>query len=487
MTLKNNNKIYYVSHLGKKTLSVIDGDSFNIIKEIDTGLIPENVIIDSKNNLYIVSDRDNKVEMFTDLSSPSRVWNMQNNGTAQIDSNKNIMYVSNVEEIFVYDLESGEKKGYIGGFTAINSLKLDVKNKRLFVLDILENKLKVYDTEDLKLISEYREVGINPYCICVNKDDIYIGNKSADLKKDSGNITILHLKSGNRSYIKLKKGSAVKDLKIYNKLLYVINSKLNRIEVLNILTGEVVTTIKTTFENPQRLCISYDEKVALVTSKNFEGKGAVDKIDMEINKIKATIYFEEEDDIPYDIAISDRAQKLQSSNTQILNSEKKYSTAVMAKKVISTYKEKLIFTDVLIDLPLGKEDYITIDKILFKKCKVLKEGQSKERLKDKNDYMIFEYKFNIPYYIDILDDKNNKYTLNGNLSGKQRTTLYVPDYIYEYDVQLAVNSFTKLINNAQIVDKKIKFSASTLILSRVLIEDMIYIPNCEQCNLEKRG
>ncbi|AYD39913.1 hypothetical protein D4Z93_05030 [Clostridium fermenticellae] len=484
--MKDSNTIYYVSHLNRNIISIIDAESFKVVKEIDTGCKVTNVIVDSKNNIYAVSGRDNKIIIFDTLYKREEVWNVENDGIAEIDMNENKIYVSNIERVIVYNLETREKVGCIDGFTAINSLKLDANNERLFILDTIECKLKVYNTKDLKLVLQYKNIGNSPYCMCVYENKVYIGNKSAWAVKNSGNITVVNLKNGSISYIRLKLCAEVKDLEIYNELLYVLNSKLKRIEVLNIKTGEIVNLIKTTFEFPQKLCIDRNKGALLVTSKDFEGDGVLDKVDTKINKVTATVYFKQKNDNPYDISVSRIEDEALEYDFQTEIKTEKNKIPIFSKKVISTYKEKVLFNDMSIDLPSDKCDFTNIDNIYFKKCEILKEMQSKKRIKDNSEYLVFEYSFIIPYSIDISDDKKNTFTLDGTLNGSQKATIYMPYKVYEYDTAMVVNSFTRIIQAAKIEDEKVNFSADSLVVTRLLIDDVIYIPDCEQCFIKSR-
>lgn len=45
---KRDKTIYYVSNLGTGTVSIIDGDNDCIIKEIEIGPRPQNIIVDEK-------------------------------------------------------------------------------------------------------------------------------------------------------------------------------------------------------------------------------------------------------------------------------------------------------------------------------------------------------------------------------------------------------------------------------------------------------
>ncbi len=161
--------IYYVSNIGTGRVSIIDGDTYRIIKEVEIGPRPQNIVIDEKNNIYIASDRNNKVTLIHDLFNSDKTWNIPNNGNIKVDSNNKKIYACDTEEVCIYNLETSEKIGSLKGFIAANCLELDKSKRRLFVLDILQNEIKVYDTSDFHLINLYKEVGILPNYIIIEK------------------------------------------------------------------------------------------------------------------------------------------------------------------------------------------------------------------------------------------------------------------------------------------------------------------------------
>lgn len=495
MVDKRANTIYYVSNLGTDMVSIIDGDNYRIIKEIEIGPRPQNIIVDDKNNVYIASDRNSKVTLIHDLYDSDKTWHMPNNGNIQVDSFAQKIYVCNTEEVCIYSLRTGEKIGCITGFIAAVSLELDKNRKKLAVLDILQNELKVYATSDFHLIKLYKDVGTAPSCFLIGEDEkhAYIANKGVNKGNYKYNISILNLENGNSSYIDLQKGSAITALEQSGLFLYAANSRLHRIEVIDLLKGECTAIIKTTLPELQRLRLSPDKKTLLATSRSSDGKGVIDRIDTSSNVILDTFTFQQNNSIPYDIGVVTQ-NKLQVSEESFvfINSKDKWKqenvTTILAKKILSTYQEKMIFSEVLTKLPLKEQEIASIEEITFKKCEIINETKNRKIIDNRKEYSILQYDFYIPYYIEYKDHQEQKSVIEGKLEGKQKATLYIPAYAEQQGVQFVVNSFTILTSTPVIIDKSLKFDASALISAKLIVEEMVFIPLCKNCEVcQRRG
>lgn len=485
--------IYYVSHLNTGVISIIDGHKFSIINELEVDPRPYNIIVDEKNKLYIASDRNNKITIINDLYDHTKTLNIPNNGNIQVDCIDQRIYVCDTEEVCIYSLITGEKIHCITGFIAADCLRLDKRKKRLFVLDILQNEINVYDISDFCLIKKYRDVGIGPNYIAIGEDEkeVYIANKGVYRGNYSGNISILNIDTGNISYINLQKGSVITALEQSKNFIYAVNSGLNRIEVIDISKKESIAIIKTTLPELQRLRLSPDKKTLLVTSRNIDGKGVLDIIDITSKTIIDTVIFEHKNSIPYDIGILFQSnQKLEEESFILYHSKEIYQpkeeTAILAKMILSNYQEKIIFSEVLIKIPYKEQVNVTIDNIVFHQCKMIEKTKIRKVLEHRKDYSTLQYDFYIPYYFDLKDENGEKYVLEGSLVGTQKATLYIPDYAEQQGVQFLIKSFTNLISTPVIINYKLKFSVSVLISTKVIVEEMVLIPNCKECKWNQK-
>ncbi|GAA0076573.1 hypothetical protein UT300005_09510 [Clostridium sp. CTA-5] len=482
--------IYYVSNLGTGMVSIIDGDSYRIIKEIEIGPRPQNIIVDEKNNVYIASDRNSKVTLIHDLYDSNQTWIMPNNGNIQVDSINQKIYVCNTEEVCIYSLRNGKKIGCLTGFIAADSLKLDKDKKRLFVLDILQNEIKVYDTSDFHLMNIYKDVGNSPNKILIaeNEKYVYIANKGSRKLDYTGNISVVDIESGNVSYIDLQKGSVITDVEQNGGTLYAANSGLHRIDVIDILKRECIAIIKTTLADLQRLRLSSDKKTLLAISRSTDGKGVIDKINISSNTILNTFNFKQKNSIPYDIGVVTQSKfQVQEESFIFTNSQDKFEqkngTTILAKKVLSNYQEKIIFPEVSIKVSLKEEEIIKIEEVIFKKCEIINETKNRKIIDSRKEYSILQYEFYIPYYIVCKNEGQQEHVIEGRLEGTQKATLYVPAYTEQQGVEFVINSFTKLTSNPVIVNNNLKFDVSVLISTKAIVDELVFIPFCKDCDV----
>ena len=279
--------IYYISNLSTGKVSIIDGDSYSVIKEVEVGPRPQDIVVDEKNNVYIATDRNSKVTLIDHLHNTNKTWYMPNNGNIKVDSISQKIYVCNTEEVCIYNLGNGDILGRITGFIAADSMELNKSRKRLFVLDIFQNEIKAYDTTDFNLIKVYKEVGNTPNFMFMGDSEryLYISNKGSNRGTYTGNVSILDLETGSVSYIDFQEGSSITDLDGSENFLYAANNGLHRIEVIDTINKKYIASISTTLPDLQRIRLSPDKKVLLVTSKDNEGKGVLDRIDVSNNVI----------------------------------------------------------------------------------------------------------------------------------------------------------------------------------------------------------
>ncbi len=489
MVKKREKNIYYVSHLRTGTVSIIDGDSYCIIKEIEVGPRPLNIIVDEKNNVYIASDRNGKVTLIEDLYDSNITWDITNNGNIKVDSIAQKIYVCDTEEVCIYNLRTSEKIGCIKGFIAADSLELDKKKKKLFVLDVFQNEIKVYDTLNFQLIKVYKDVGNAPSYILIGDDEkyIYISNKGINKGDYMANVSILNLENGDVSYINLPKGSAISSLEQSGILLYAANSGLHRIEVIDILKRACIATIKTTLPEVQRIRLSHDKKTLLATSRSTDGKGVFDRIDISNNVILDTFIFEKDNSIPYDIGVvTDNKFQVDEESFIFAESEDKGKqdnvTTILAKKVLSTYQEKIIFPQVSIEVYSKDEEIINIEDIRFQKCEIINETKNRKIIDSRRKYSILQYDFYIPYYIECMDEREEKYIIEGRLKGTQKATLYIPAYAEQEGIEFVVNSYAKITSTPIMINQKLKFDVSVLISTKVIVDEIVRIPFCKNCS-----
>lgn len=490
MVNKRDGSIYYVSNLVTDKVSIIDGDSYRVIKEIEIGSRPRGIIVDENNNVYIASNRNSKVTLIDDLYDANKTWDIPNNGNIKVDSISQKIYVCDTEEVCIYNIMTGERVACLTGFIAADSLELDKDKKRLFVLDIFRNEIKVYDTSNFQLMKVYKEVGRAPSCIIISEDEkyIYISNRGVNKGNHMGNISIVDIENGDISYIDFQRGSVITSLEQRGALLYVANSGLHMIEVIDIVKKKCIGIIKTTLPEVQRLRLSHDKKILIAISGSVDGKYAIDRIATSNNSILDTFTFKESNSIPYDIAIvtQDNFQVDEKSSvfTSLENKWKDQNgTNILAKKVLSTYEEKINFQQISVEISSEDEEVINIEEIIFQKCEIINETKNRKITNEGARYLTLQYDFYIPYYIDYKDGQDEKHGIEGQIKGRQKAILYMPAYFEQDGVEFVINSFAKLTSTPVIINRNLVFDISVLISTKAIVEEIVFIPLCKNCEV----
>ncbi len=470
--------IFYISNLGTNKISIINGEDLSIIDEIKVGPRPFEISLDNKNNIYIATDRNDKVTIIDSVTKEIKNLHIPNNGHIKVDSISEKIYVSNTEEVYIYGLKENRIIDKISGFIAVNSIGINKDGSKLFILDIFQNEIKIYDTVSLRLIKIYKNIGENPNCFCIGEEErfIYIGNKGISKLGLNGNLVLIDVKSDEVSHISFPKGSDITAVEEKLGLVYVVNSGLNRVEIIDTFKNSVIGNLMTSLSNPQKTRVLKSNNLLLATSREKDGRGALDLIDIYNKKILNTLIFKDKDSNPYDIvAIEKELYKNEDILSNIKpNSEDKKGEVILANKVLSTYKEKIIFQQEKVELV--NEDKITIEEIRFENCKIIEESKNKEFIRDKENYIILNFEFIIPYYIKSIDSNKEILNIKGNLRGKQKAILYILNDERD-DLDFIIKSSSKIMSFPYIKDNFIIFDVSSIISTYVIKEELIFIPS----------
>jgi DNA-binding beta-propeller fold protein YncE len=521
MMMKGERITYFISNVGTCSLSVIDGNNFDMIKEIKLDSRPQKIFIDDRNNVFVACDRSNRITCIHSLNSVNQSWDIPNNGNIHVDSIAQKIYVCNAEEICIYNLKNGEVIKKISGFIAANCLKLDNSKKRLFVLDVLEKVIKVFSTDNYKVIRVYRNVGITPSEFIIEAEEkyLYVANKGLN-RKDTGNICIVDIATGNITYIKMEHNAVIAALVQKGNYLFVANNGLHHIDVIDLLSKKSITSIKTTLPLVKRLRLISDSNLLLAISLDKEGNGAIDRIDTEKNVIVDT-FFMEEKYLPYDIGVViQKEEKVENNPRNVLPIENRWNRGkwkkerrkvqtfdceinrfndcrcnsinclssenlwnkenglnILAKEVISLYQERVIFHPVTSEISTEEIDLIDVDEVSFQKCEMISESIECRTIKNRREYSELKYDFYIPYTFAYKERQEKAYALKGKIKESHKAILFIPAITSQLGVEFVSTTCAKLISTPVYNGNRIIFEVSVLISTLVIIDKTVFVPN----------
>jgi hypothetical protein len=398
--VKKDDFIYCVTYVEEGLVSIIDGDK---ISEIEIGHSHSHIFSDDKKNLYIVNSRTSEISIIDKNYKVEMQYNVPNNGNIEVDIEHKKIYACDGEKIYICNLESGKITTSIDGFSAISSMRLDKRKKRLFVLDALNKELSIYDTTALTLITKYVNIGFSPYYICLEEKEeyIYVGNKGGITEKYKSCVVKLNIITGEALKIYFENGSLISSIQLGIQFLYAINTSLNQVEIIDTFKEENIGVIKTKLKELKKIYVYPAKNVLLLIGTNPTNGLAIEAIDTVTNTIKATIFFSEVKYTPFDIAII-------SKGIEPANNVTKPSTKEDGEKVedeeLKNYLKNIYYKFYKIKLEkIQKENEILKLKENIDKLKIdmqLKENQVKyhkekngfyikynETLKEKNEYL----------------------------------------------------------------------------------------------------
>ena len=485
MTEKKSKMIYYISDITNGIVYIVDSERYKVIKKFEIGHRPENIILDSRKYAYIASDRNSKITVIDDSLNIYKALHIPNNGNLQVDFENEKIYVSNTDEVCIYNLKNEEKINTIKGFTAAECLRLSSDKKYIFILDVLQNVIKVYDTIKFKLTAEYRNIGNSPQYIYIEEGGnyLYAANKNIDKRKKAEDISVIEIQTGKTEWINLEGESSISCLEQRRGFLYALNNRANKIHIIDISERKCIASIETTLKEVQKIKLSPDKTVLILSGKTVSGKGAIEKYDTSTNALINTFVFYEKDTTPYEIAIASidknliKHEKIVQKSNSIYYSRYRESHIIniLAKIVVSSYSERTIFNKVKLTVssPVNKNKNVRIERIIFCRCRIIDESKNMEYIYNKYNNLIFEYYYLIPYSVYCIDENNEKYIVEGKIKGSQKAKMHIPDYIMQKDIEFVINSYTKLIKDAVIKNNTLVFSANAIISTKAVVEEEI--------------
>jgi len=462
-------KIFYiVSNIKTGTLTIIDSLCNTIIKEIEVGKKPFNLVLKEENIIAVACDISNTISFVNCISGEIKQNHTPNDGNLQIDNISKKIFVSNTSEVNIYDINLEKLLGAIKGFSAIIDLKLNRDGSQLYVLDTLLKELRIYSTENYKLINSFKNLGMNPRYLLVSEDDkiAFISMGSSILKIDiiSKKFIVLNLPKGS-----LMTGMILKD-----HTLYASNLGLNRIELINTDNNKVYDFILTSTPGPTKLFITKDNTKLLVTNRNYKSYGSIDILDLKSNVLIASICMSTFNSQPYDIISLSLPYTYLSpvaiTNLQQIDKE----ITIIAKKIFASYTKNVYFPNIIINLPKDINSFYTFKNIIFKPGIIANNSELRNHLSATSGFSSIKFIARVNYIIDYVQN-NKKESINGFFEKPIEIFLDIPKDRELAKFELNIKTITKLISTPEILDNVIRFGVNSRMELKIIGEEEIYL------------
>ncbi|MCB2306188.1 YncE family protein [Clostridium estertheticum] len=465
---------YFVSNVKTGTLTIIDGLCNTISKEITVGKRPNKLAIKDNNTIGIACDVSNTISFVNCKSCEIKEHFISNNGNLLIDKTNQKIYVSDTSEVTIYDMNLDKIINRIRGFSAITDIKLNSGGTRLYVLDTLLKELRIYSTDDTyRLINSIENVGINPICLLISKDDktAYISTKIGILKLDVDSNIITKLI--------LPKGSLINGMILNGNTLYASNSGLNRIELIDIHTNKSYKYILTSRTEPRGLFITDDNTKLLIANRSCDDYGGIDIIDLKSNSLISSIIMNTINSQPYDIISVNLpftyAQQVAITN---LNSDSKQIT-ILAKRIFASYNENINFPIISFNLPKEINSTYIYKCTKFEQGVIVPSSECRRYISSTPELSSIKFIARVNYIIYYLKNNINK-CINGFFEKPIDVLLDIPKEFNLNEFELNIKTTTKFINNPKFLNNVLNFGVSSLMELKVIGEAEIYLNNLKE-------
>ncbi|MBW9152840.1 YncE family protein [Clostridium estertheticum] len=466
-------KFYFVSNVKTGTLTIIDGLCNTILKEITVGKRPYKLAIKDNNTIGIACDVSNTISFVNCKSCQIKEHFISNNGNLLIDKTNQKIYVSDTSEITIYDMNLDKIINRIRGFSAITDIKLNSEGAKLYVLDTLLKELRIYSTDTYTLINSIENVGINPICLLISKDDktAYVSTKIDILKIDIDSNIITKLI--------LPKGSLMNGMILKGNTLYASNSGLNRIELIDINTNKAYKYILTSRTEPTGLFITDDNTKLLITNRSCNDYGGIDIIDLKSNCLISSILMNTINSQPYDV-ISVNLPFTYDQPVAItnLNSDSKQIT-ILAKRIFASYNENINFPIISYNLPKEINSAYIYKCTKFEQGVIVPSSECRRYIPSTSGFSSIKFIARVNYIIYYLKNNINK-CINGFFEKPIDVLLDIPKELNLNELELNIKTTTKFINNPKFLNNVLSFGVSSLMELKVIDEAEIYLNNLKE-------
>lgn len=466
----NDNNIYFIN---KENLDVID--------KIEVEERLKNIIF-YNNKLYLTSDKNNIINIIENNEIIDKVY-INNNGEINIDLKTKEIYICNTETIDIYNLKI-EKIDTIKGFKAAYKIKFNKEFSKLYVLDVLDNKIKVYNTKTKKLIKTYKDIGETPidFYIFDNANLIYVLNKGVEGIKFLGKLVTINTSNDEIDIFEFSTGSLFNNMDANNKFIFISNYGLNRIDIIDTKEMKIYKSIKSTLDMP--VYIKLDGENLIVISEDNLKRCVLDIISLDNMKIEKSFNLYEKNIQAKKICVLNKNNIVENNKKYIeennISSKNIINDKVIIKRVISEYKREIVFNK----LEMKVTEINNVENIEFERWEIIKDKTFK-KISDEEKYVDIKFEFKIPYNIVCTTENNEKKYIKGSLLKSESIKVFLDNYKLE-EVDFTIKSNTKILSKPIVSENYMHIDIISIITVYGSVEEYLslnsYISLLEKSN-----
>lgn len=466
----NDNNIYFIN---KENLDVID--------KIEVEERLQNIVF-YNNKLYLTSDKNNIINIIENNKIIDKVY-INNNGEINIDLKTKEIYICNTETIDIYNLKI-EKIETIKGFKAAYKIKFNKDFSKLYVLDVLGDEIKVYNTKTKKLIKTYKDIGETPidFYIFDNANLIYVLNKGVEGVKFLGKLVTINILNDEVDVFEFPTGSLFNNIDINNKFIFISNYGLNRIDIIDIKDMKIYKSIKSTLDIP--ICVKLDGENLIIVSEDNLKRCALDIVSLDNMKIEKSFNLYEKNIEVKKIYILNRNNIVENNKKYIeennIISKNIINDKVIIKRVISECKREIVFNK----LEMKVKEINSVENIEFERWEIIKDKTFK-KISDEEKYVDIKFEFKIPYNIVCTTKNNERKYIRGSLSKSENIKVFLDNYKIE-EVDFTIKSNTKILSKPIVSENYIHIDIISVITIYGSVEEYLslnsYISLLEKSN-----
>lgn len=468
------NKImYYITNYAEGTLSIVDGLKNEIIKKINCGLQPYDIVIGNENKILVANSGSNTISIVCDNGSV-KTLKMPNNGHIDVDYNMTRVYVSNISSVAAYNIKKDNLLWRVDGFCSVKFLKLSNSKNKLFVLD--DNKVKIYNANNGSFLGTI-VVGNTPSFIEITENDdiAYISNTM------DNSISVIDINNLEVIFTIFNVGNAPIGMKLLKNKLYVVNSLGNNVTIVNALLNSVISSISVGM-GPERITSTPNGEKLLVSNTTENTLSVINSL---TNIVEVTIQ-----GFNQPIGVIAVNSNLNFTPSQVVDFTDPYqlsyiseAVCIRGNKVFSRCALRVCFKDVKAKTQLCSIYPYTVDEVRFSKGYIVPGTDKRIPLKDNPNFSKISFSLVIPYTFEYYDRNNNVFSVNGTIEDDERNiVLYVPVTRSEIELNTIINTRSQLLNTPVFKNGTFIFSVGTFLEISIVGEVDLLIPALGYCN-----